>query len=445
MAPAFPRPIRVMLSMALVSCLGSGLTYPFLLVYLHDVRHISLGSTGLLMALPAVFGLVATPLTGSLVDGVGARAVLFWSALAAATGSALLPAISSAPSAIAPLALYGLGTVGIATAINTLFAQLIHDPVLQTRAFSLNFMFVNLGLAAGALIAAEIVAVRRPGTFSLIYLLDAASFVVAAVGSVTLPRRTRLAGTKARVRSRPSANAYRMVLANRIFLRYVMLLGAIFLVGYGALDAGFVGYSVTSVRISPSLVADCFVVNFVVIICLQQVASRFVERIPRSFALAIASSAFALAWLAEWTAGRFPGSMTSKVLVISFGAIFALGEMALSPVRNVLVNALATEELRGRYNAVSLSVIQSANIVAPAVIGILLGASLGGPLVLALVILSALDVLASFQLGTRLSPAQDNRPGIALTVRVGRGRRHHHAAAREPEANPAPAPGPLSR
>lgn len=444
MAPAFPRPIRVMLSMALVSCLGSGLTYPFLLVYLHDVRHISLGGTGLLMALPAVVGLIATPLAGSLVDTLGARAVLLSSALAAAAGSALLPAIGSAASAIGPLALYGLGTAGIATAVNTLFAQLIRDPVLQTRAFSLNFMFVNLGLAAGALVAAEVVAVHRPGTFTLIYLLDAASFLAAAAGSLTLPGKAHHGAGAPRARSRRPASAYRLVLANRVFLRYVMLLGAIFLVGYGALDSGFVGYSVTVLRISPSLVADSFVVNFVVIVCLQQAASRIVERIPRSVALAIASLAFALAWLAEWTAGRFPGSVTAKALVISFGAIFALGEMALSPVRNVLVNALATEELRGRYNAVSWSVIQSANIVAPAVIGVLLGASLGGPLVLSLVVLSGLGVLASLQLGTLLSPGQDNRLSAALAGRVGR-RRHRADAAAEPEANPAPAPDPLSR
>jgi hypothetical protein len=43
----------------------------------------------------------------------------------------------------------------------------------------------------------------------------------------------------------------------------------------------------------------------------------------------------------------------SAVAVIAFGALFALGETVLSPISPALVNALATDELRGRYNALA--------------------------------------------------------------------------------------------
>lgn len=203
------------------------------------------------------------------------------------------------------------------------------------------------------------------------------------------------------------------MLGNGVFVRYVLALGAIYLIGYGAVDAGFVGYAVTAVHVTPSLVADSFAVNFVVIIALQQVMTRFVERIPRSRALTITAVAFGSAWLLLWCAAQFPGQLGGKVLVVVFGLVFAIGEMSLSPVRNVLVNSLASEERRGRYNAASWSVIQTANIAAPAIIGVMLGASLGGPLVISLVVLAGLVALAALRLGRLLTPEQDNR---ALTV-----------------------------
>ena len=154
--------------------------------------------------------------------------------------------------------------------------------------------------------------------------------------------------------------------------------------------------------------ADAFAVNTVVIVCLQQLTTRFVVRIARTTALALTVGAFGAAWLVEWAASQFAGRPAGEVLVVCFGAVFAVGEMTLSPVRNVLVNVLATEELRGRYNAASWATIQTANVAAPAVIGVMLGASLGRPLVLGLVALTVVVGAYALRFRRHLSPAQDN-------------------------------------
>ena len=59
-----------------VSALGNGLVLPLTLIYLHRVRHIVLPTTGLLLAVPGVVGLVAVPLAGIAMDRFGARRVL---------------------------------------------------------------------------------------------------------------------------------------------------------------------------------------------------------------------------------------------------------------------------------------------------------------------------------------------------------------------------------
>ena len=56
-----PAPVLRLVSSNAVSAFGTGLTLPLFLIYLHRVRHIALPTTGLLLAVPGVVGLVASP------------------------------------------------------------------------------------------------------------------------------------------------------------------------------------------------------------------------------------------------------------------------------------------------------------------------------------------------------------------------------------------------
>src|ERR1019366_7287441 len=71
-----PGTLRVLLAASFVSSIGGGLTLPFLVIYLHQVRHISLGIAGLLIGGVAVLALPVAPSAGALVDRFGARIVL---------------------------------------------------------------------------------------------------------------------------------------------------------------------------------------------------------------------------------------------------------------------------------------------------------------------------------------------------------------------------------
>src|SRR5689334_3941884 len=83
--PRLPRSVWVLTSARAISSLGTGLTLPLTLVYLHQVRGIPLTVTGELFALAAVAGLAAMPLAGMALDRLGARVVL----VAACVGQAL--------------------------------------------------------------------------------------------------------------------------------------------------------------------------------------------------------------------------------------------------------------------------------------------------------------------------------------------------------------------
>ena len=65
------------------------------------------------------------------------------------------------------------------------------------------------------------------------------------------------------------------------------------------------------------------------------------------------------------------------MLVAACASVFALGETLMQPTIPALVNDLAPDHLRGRYNALSSAAFQLAAIVAPPISGALVGHGLG--------------------------------------------------------------------
>ena len=89
-APAGSRDARLLLAASAIDAFGTGLTVPFLVVYLHAVRGIALETVGLIVAVPAVVALMLLGPVGGLVDRVGSRRVTLVALAAAATGAFLL-------------------------------------------------------------------------------------------------------------------------------------------------------------------------------------------------------------------------------------------------------------------------------------------------------------------------------------------------------------------
>ena len=76
MTERLPPAVRRLVAGVAVSSFGTGLTLPFTLILLSEVRGIALPTVGLLLAVPGVVGLLAVPVSGALVDRIGPRTVL---------------------------------------------------------------------------------------------------------------------------------------------------------------------------------------------------------------------------------------------------------------------------------------------------------------------------------------------------------------------------------
>ena len=186
-----------------------------------------------------------------------------------------------------------------------------------------------------------------------------------------------------------SEPSYREVFQNRVFLK-VTIGGLIYTIfGYASLNGGIAIYLTQNLHLSPKWVAIVLTANTVSIFFLQGLVLRAISRRNKFEVLTFVGWIWALSWVFVAIAAIFHGFLAG--ILVSIGQIvFAIGEMIWSPVMPTIINNLAPENLRGRYNALGANAWQIAGIGGPMVAGALIGAQLQwlwiGMLVLFLVI-----------------------------------------------------------
>jgi MFS family permease len=404
-----PGSLRVLLGANLISSLGSGLTLPFLLIYLHDVRHIPLGLTGVLIGTTALVGIPAGPLAGALLDRIGARIVTVTTLVVAAIGTLGLVTVRSALSAIPVLVVLGFAQSALWPTWNALFAVMVSDEGLRPRVFARSFQLLNLGLGAGAMVAGAVVHVSDPSSFTTIYLVDGLTYLAVVIALLALPSSVfpHPAKTPAHEHRHPSGG-FRAVFGDRRFRWYLGANAFMAFAGYAAVEAGLVGYATHVVHAGPYVIAWAFGLNTGLIVVLQPLGLAMANRIRRSTSLMICAAFFGASWAVLLAAGVFRHTSLGNGLVVAMFGVFSLGEILLSPVGGPLVTMLAPPDLQGRYNAVAASVYTTLGVLGPSIAGLLISAGLGD-VYLVLLMGSAATAMGGFWAMRRvLPPAIDN-------------------------------------
>ena len=84
--PRLPRSVWTMEIGGFANAFGNGLAFPFLLIYLHNVRGFSLPMVGLIAATSAAAGIATVPVAGIVVDRFGGKRTLIVSLVVLAAG-----------------------------------------------------------------------------------------------------------------------------------------------------------------------------------------------------------------------------------------------------------------------------------------------------------------------------------------------------------------------
>ncbi|MFE5843657.1 MFS transporter [Streptomyces niveus] len=397
-----------------LSAFGLGFTVPYLYVYVAQVRDLGASTAGAVLAVFAMAALVALPFTGRVIDRRGPLPVVVGGAVLAAVGAVGMGVAATVPAAVFSAALLGAGTAVMQPALATMIVW-CSDPSTRTRAFATQFFLQNLGLGLGGLIGGQLVDVNRPGSFTLLFGIEAAMFLVlaAVAGTVKLPRTSSASSS---VLPKEAAGAggggLRALLGHRAMVQLCVLGFVLFFACYGQFESGLAAYGTEAAGIDPSTLGIALAANTAVIVVAQFVVLRLVERRRRSRVIASVGLIWAVAWIIAGYAGLGHGSQAmATAAFISTYALFGLGESMLSPTVAPLVADLAPGEMVGQYNAAFALVKQLALAVGPAVGGPM-GAALHGPYIVTFVLFSLGVSVLALRLGRRLTPVQD-QPSLA--------------------------------
>jgi len=404
--PDLPRNAWIVLGGDALTAVGSGLTLPFFVVYLHRVRGIELGIAGLALATIAVGSLAGNAIGGALTDRIGSRRAATIGLAVAAAGTAWLAFVSQSWEAFGAATTIGVGRGVVWPSLDSLLAVTVR-PGQRSSVFAVRHATLNAGFGIGGLIAAAIVSFESTRTFQLLYVLDAVSYVsfvpllLALKGVGTRPDPAESAGAN------EGPRGYREVLSDLVFLRVVVLTVLLFGLGYAQFNAAFPAFATSEGGISAGALGLAFAVNTLAVALLQLPVLRLAQGHRRTACIALVFSLWAATWGVTLTAGELGSGAAAVALFAAAAAVFALGETLMSPALAPLVNDVAPDRLRGRYNGLYTLALTTGFMLGPVVAGAVLGAGHATALFLALIGGCGVSALVALRLRRHLPVGVD--------------------------------------
>jgi MFS family permease len=363
--PQLPRSIWTLEVGTFVNFFGSGLAFPFLLIYLHNVRGFGYGTAGLVVATLGVVGVVAGPAVGPLIDRIGGRRTLAAALLIAALGYALMPLVHEPWQAFALAAVIGIGSGTFWPSVSVLLTSLT-PPEKRHRAFAVQRVALNLGIGLGGLTGGLIVSSADPSSFTILFLVDALTFVamVFVLPLVPEPELDQALDIERHL-------GYRTVVKDRVLLSMLGLNVVFIAAGYAPLELLPV-FAKNHNGVSEQWIGVIFFFDTMALVVAQLPVARLVEGRSRMRMLAVVPASFALCWLIVLAGGAWLEGTEAALVFVLAATIFGLASCFHGPTQAALIADLAPPQLRGRYMALSSMSWEIGFVIGPAVGGLVL-------------------------------------------------------------------------
>jgi MFS family permease len=384
----------------LVFEIGTGMTLPLVIVFLHDERGISLSDAGIALGAIGAGGLVATVAAGLMADRFGAGWTAVAGLLLAGAATAAYVGVHSAAQAIAVSAVQGAGFAVTWVGVFPLLIDAV-PPESRGDALGTSYGVTNLGLGIGSTVAGVVLAADA-SAFTPLFIADAVTYLLFAATLIV----------SGAVRSRPdgasrAAGGYAPVLRDRRLLAATSLMVVFVVAGYSQFTSAFPVWTTSEAGAPSSVVGFAFAANTWAIALAQLPALHLVRGRRRTRAIAATGAIFATSWLITLAAGEISHLLAAEVTLVAAAAVFGLGETVLSPSLPAIVQDLADDDTRGRYVAVFSLAWQVGPMIGPAIAGAALASGHGAALLVGLAVTCALTAPAAVAL-ERILPASAN-------------------------------------
>lgn len=330
----------------LIDALGSGLWMPFVLLFLVNAQGMGLTEAGAALSSGALLGLAAGPLSGSLVDRLGAHRTLIAGNLVRLVAFACYPLVTSVWHVVLVSTAVSVGdrlfwTVN-GPVVNALSPEREAEKLFGTQTIA---RFAGAGVGAGA--TALIPDLNSAATYHLLAYLNAASFGVAALLVVGL--RVPIAHGRHRKDEQDRPAGWGVVLCDRAY------------VAFCATNVLFTLASVSKYSILPILVLEflhgphwvpgvALGIGTVTVISVQRLVTRIAAKHSRGAGLVVAAAIFSVSFAALIPVTVLPLGV-SMGIIIAVSVTFAVAEALFAPLTTAAAAAAAPAAAQGRASA----------------------------------------------------------------------------------------------
>jgi len=363
LAPRLPRDVYVLEAGALVNAFGNGVVLPFLLIYLHDVRGIPFGLAGSAAAVQSAAALASGFLGGTLSDRLGPKPVLLGALVVMTVAFALMPLIRQAWEAFAIYTLWGVGSGSFWPSQSAMLAGLTPAGT-RAPAYALQRLAMNVGVALGGVAAGSIASVGSPGSFTVLFAIDCATFL----GYAAVLTRVRAPA----LHEERAGGSWRAVLQDRVFTRFTLLNAAFMTAGISLAVEILPAFGKNVAHVNEREVGIVFALDAIGIVLFQLPVLKLAEGRSRMRGFALMGVLWAGSLLAVGAAGAWTSATAAFAILAGAMLVFAVGECLHGAIHAPLSVDLAPPSLVGRYLAASSISWQIGWIIGPAAGGFLL-------------------------------------------------------------------------
>ena len=425
---------KLLILASAIGMLGWGAVLPYQYAYAADTRGwgalVAAGASSLF----SIGALVAAPIAGRLSDRFNPVHVAVAAQVLGAAGVASLVFVDSPAFFLAGMLVFGLGLAAAVPAKQVLALQWSSSDD-RRKVFAYKFTGESLGMAAGAFLAGQIIALDRPDGLDVGFAMAAGGFVLSSVIIAVAGRGARMpaglsvdgatglrsaTGALAVIDAdepRRNRSVVRAILATPALRWTAVVTIALALGFYAQFESGIPAYGITVLGVDPAAIGIAAAVNCIVIVALQVIVVRLTAKRSAPVLLMAVGGIWVVSWVVL-SAAQFAPGVASALFVMTYG-IFAVGETIYSPVLNPLTASLAPEGMVGQTLGTIAALQTGFSAAGPLLAGVLLGAGLGDVFLGLHLAVSVVAVFAAWRIKRALAVAGRVRhepPTTPITV-----------------------------
>lgn len=349
----------------LCSTIGSGMVYPYMAVYVQQIRGLGAATAASALAVIACGTIVGSLGAGFSIGRAGPRLVGAAGLLLQGIGYVLIGSAADRRLMFTACVITGVGA-GAFLAVLSPAISAICPPEQYKRAFAARYMMNNLGLGIGAAIAVFFLKLSDASSFELLYDINGGSYVVLLVLFwVALSDTSSLMRSPGRRTDTPKRGSFRRLnlRGDRRFILLLIVQVILVAAGFSQMQSVVPLFLRMRIGASTTLISIVLIVNCLGIVALQPLVSRFGARVSENRLLAFVGGIWAIAF-GVGLGSSIHGSL-GVWAVIAFCALFTLGECFYGPSFQPLLVRIAPPERLGQYSGISSSLWGATTLVAP--------------------------------------------------------------------------------